>query len=552
VQAYQTVFAQAYSQGLSLQPGSIQVTSISCDGSTVWQQAPAAASFGGRAARLLLSSTQLPLYGSQQQQPGQSDVTTRFAVTADATEPAACAALSAKVASLATEVLTVPLTQFFQASVWVQPAALLEEWTQLLVPAPAAALPIGSGASAMLPRSPIVVQPAQQQPPAPATAAQPAAAAPTVPAAPAQSPAAAGAGKRKGGKGKKAVPAPAPPAPAAEADNANPADDADADAGVEGPVAAPITLSGESVTVIHRKKNKAAQPAAAGATKAGNGKAGKKKDQQGKHQNKAARVASVPAPAPMPEDGSEPDESADYHMEPLPTSSKGAKAAEEPTLPYAEDDGTGTSVDPSEALDPSEEPVEPPPPAPAPAPAGPAGSGSDDSAQWVEFYDNAPTCAAVPTIANSVYDGSGRLWGFEKKAMCVFRATSPQWAPVTWKEAPTCSGAPTASSSVYDESGKLWGWQDGRNCAFKAAGAKPAALTWDAAPVCPGQPAASSSMKDVNGRKWGWSGIKTCAFRKVGERLSGCQVVRLCQTRGLICPREPGGDGAAHTKPTHT
>jgi hypothetical protein len=129
----------------------------------------------------------------------------------------------------------------------------------------------------------------------------------------------------------------------------------------------------------------------------------------------------------------------------------------------------------------------------------------------------------VPTIANSVYDGSGRLWGMEQRAMCVFRATSPQWAPVTWKEAPACSGPPTPNNSVYDESSKLWGWQEGRNCAFRAAGAssggggggsKPAALTWESAPVCPGQPSASNSVGDVSGRKWGWTGAnKACAFR---------------------------------------
>jgi hypothetical protein len=81
-----------------------------------------------------------------------------------------------------------------------------------------------------------------------------------------------------------------------------------------------------------------------------------------------------------------------------------------------------------EGLDPEEMPIEPPPPAPpgskaagtsasttaaaaADSDAGAGGAGGDaDGAQWVEFYDNAPTCAGVPTISNSVYDGSGRLW----------------------------------------------------------------------------------------------------------------------------------------------
>lgn len=107
--------------------------------------------------------------------------------------------------------------------------------------------------------------------------------------------------------------------------------------------------------------------------------------------------------------------------------------------------------------------------------------------------------------------------GWEKKAMCVFRATSPQWAPVTWKEAKACSGVPTAANSVYDESGKLWGWQDSSNCAFKVDGkaVKPAQLSWKTAAACSGQASSSNSVADLNGKKWGWSNGRTCAFRQV-------------------------------------
>jgi hypothetical protein len=171
-------------------------------------------------------------------------------------------------------------------------------------------------------------------------------------------------------------------------------------------------------------------------------------------------------------------------------------------------------------LDPDEMPIEPPPPSAAPTPLGvpaDASTAESDGSQWVEFYDNAPTCAGVPTIVNSVYDGSGRLWGWEKKAMCVFRATSPQWAPVTWKEAKACSGAPTSTSSVYDESGKLWGFQDGGNCAFKSEGKQPPQLSWKTAPACSSQPSSSNSVSDLAGKKWGWSNGKTCAFRQVSH-----------------------------------
>jgi hypothetical protein len=208
---------------------------------------------------------------------------------------------------------------------------------------------------------------------------------------------------------------------------------------------------------------------------------------------------------------------------------KGGKSdADDDYYPIDSADAAVSSDDQSgyEGLDPEEMPIEPPPPTvdgkPSAADADTAvaepSPADNDGAQWVEFYDNAPTCAGVPTIVNSVYDGSGRLWGFEKRAMCVYRATSPQWAPVTWKEAKACTGTPAATNSVYDESGKLWGWQDSSNCAFKVDGraAKPTQVTWKSAAACPGAASSSNSVADLNGKQWGWtSSGKACAFRQV-------------------------------------
>jgi hypothetical protein len=389
-----------------------------------------------------------------------SEVVTRFSVTA-ATEPSTLSSITSKVTSWSANILAIPLAQFYQSPVQVQPAAQLEGWQAVAPPAQPAVMPGPVSGSTVAAAQPVGQVPQQQQQQFNAPAPAPVALAP----APAQ--------QQQQGQGTPAVdssgstvqaPAAPPmqPAPAKQPSVAVAAGEEvlDEDEEPEEPV---------------MKAPKARAPAAQ------NKKVGKK---PGK---KAGKPAS--------------NQNDDYY-------------------PIDSEDAAIQSSDNYEGLDPDEMPIEPPPPTAAPtslAGTVDASTADSDGSQWVEFYDNAPTCAGVPTIVNSVYDGSGRLWGWEKRAMCVFRATSPQWAPVTWKEAKACSGAPTATSSVYDESGKLWGFQDGANCAFKAEGKLPPQLAWKTAPACSGQPSSNNSVSDLVGKKWGWSNGKTCAFRQVSQ-----------------------------------
>lgn len=437
---------------------------------------------GAAASRSLLAATATQQFGPQadsvlaallgqgagaqpQQQlaarDSQSEVVTRFSVTAPS-EPSLLSSITNKVTAWAPNILAVPLAQFYQASVQIQPAGQLEGWQKVTpaVPTPggihagAAVIPAAAIPSAARVDAPTAAQvPAQQQQVQPQGQSSNTAAISSATAQPAPQ---------------------AGPVPAAEA-AASSKEELDPEEEPEEPVV--------------KQPAKTADPA----------------------------TATTPAPKAAPAakkssaTKSNPNvESDDYY-------------------PIDNDDAAvSNNPDGYEGLDPDEMPIEPPPPAvKSNSRKGAAESdeatpavttGNADGTQWVEFYDTAPTCAGAPTITNSVYDGSGRLWGWEKKAMCVFRATSPQWAPVTWREAKACSGNPTASNSVYDESGKLWGWQDNSNCAFKVEGktSKPAQLTWKSAPSCIGQPSSSNSVTDLNSKKWGWSAGKTCAFRQVG------------------------------------
>lgn len=506
---YQEAFAGAYAQALSVPASDIQILGISCDGVSMLTHS--ADNRGAAASRSLLAATATQQFGPQaaaadsvlaallgqgagaqpqQQQAArdsQSEVVTRFSVTAPS-EPSLLSSITNKVTAWAPNILAVPLAQFYHASVQIQPAGQLEGWQKVTpaVPTPggihagAAVIPAAAIPSAARVDAPTAAQvPAQQQQVQPQgqssdTAAISSATAQPAAAAPAQA---------------ATVAAPGPTV-------------------AQVPVQEPAPQAGPV-------------PAAAAAASS--------KEELDPEEEPEEPVVKQPAKTADPATATTPAPKA------APAAKKSSATKSNPNVesddyyPIDNDDAAvSNNPDGYEGLDPDEMPIEPPPPAVKSNSRKGAGesdeatpavtTGNADGTQWVEFYDTAPTCAGAPTITNSVYDGSGRLWGWEKKAMCVFRATSPQWAPVTWREAKACSGNPTASNSVYDESGKLWGWQDNSNCAFKVEGkaSKPAQLTWKSAPSCIGQPSSSNSVTDLNSKKWGWSAGKTCAFRQVG------------------------------------
>lgn len=77
-------------------------------------------------------------------------------------------------------------------------------------------------------------------------------------------------------------------------------------------------------------------------------------------------------------------------------------------------------------------------------------------------WSNAPTCKDEPTNTNSVYDRSGRLWGWENDRSCAFRGTRWQ-APgdtskpiLSWTTAPDCKGSPSATNSIKTRAGEIW------------------------------------------------------------------------------------------------
>jgi len=572
---YQHVFSSSYAQALSIPSSDVQVLSITCDGRTMLSRNPDITVRALKDSRSLLSvtgSSQLPGPGSTSaadpllaallSQPASlpppaalaspeptsnpSQVVTKFSVVASS-ESSVTATVADKVLTWSPSIMTVPLSQFYQTPVQIQSVRQLEDWQVLQPPSASVTAAVAAAAAAAAAarptpsNSPFAVFPSAQQ----QIAVAPVMGVPPIT------------------QQQQPVPAPQP-------------QQAQSRVWSEGP-------SGEEIHAEPQAQKPAAQvvqaPAPAAAVPAG------RDDRAAQWQ---APVAAVPA------SDSQAEEEEEVHAEPGPVQAikKPARAAAASTAaaavavaapaakaaapkkttpdtnsevhddyyPIDSEDAAATADSNYAGLDPEEMPVEPPPPGDASSSSNSNSGGADagngvsagtaddtssldpDDTQWVEFYDNAPTCAAVPTIVNSVYDGSGRLWGWEKKTMCVFRATSPQWAPVTWKEARACTGVPTASNSVYDESGKLWGWQDNSNCAFKVDSkqAKPAQLTWKAAPACSGQPSSSNTVTDLNGKQWGWNNGKSCAFRQVRHPATQGVSTGVCKRNDMQTKAEQG------------
>jgi hypothetical protein len=131
----------------------------------------------------------------------------------------------------------------------------------------------------------------------------------------------------------------------------------------------------------------------------------------------------------------------------------------------------------------------------------------------------------APTSLNSVSDGNGRLWGWERGASCAFRGNSVSpsqpvsFAAVSWQAAPNCYGTPNPRTAVTDDLGRMWGWQDSRSCAYKnfppAAGARFAPeVSWEGAPACAFPPTRDNAVPDSRGRLWGWMNGRSCAFKR--------------------------------------
>jgi hypothetical protein len=131
-------------------------------------------------------------------------------------------------------------------------------------------------------------------------------------------------------------------------------------------------------------------------------------------------------------------------------------------------------------------------------------------------WSNAPTCEGAPSTSNSVYDRSGRLWGWspQDQRSCAFRGSRLQLPgeankPVlTWQTAPACKGAPTAMNSVKTRAGEIWGYEDGQSCAFRIHSNG----IFSAAPKCKALPNYYNSVRDSVGRPWGFEDGKSCRF----------------------------------------